>query len=777
MLLLLLSVPATAVTNIGVVTDGPRARSLIPMDVLQREINQLAAGEFDIRFPREKQLDGGWTQQGVRAALEQLLADPEVDIVLCAGITASNEAAKMQGLPKPVIASIVADRDLQDFPHADLSSGKKNFVYVTNFRSIDDDLRLFKQAVGFEHLAILADAETLRSIRALSVDKLQQLSSELGAPVIPVPVEDSVAEALAAIPAGTDAVFVTPLLRFDDRAMRELAQGLISRKLPSFSLFGVREIESGLLMASRGRPEDIIRVSRRIALNIQRILLGEEPGDLPMALQANSRLAINMRTAAAIGYSPSFSILSNSEQYFREEFDEGDPLTLLEAMRRAVEVNLGLRASAYDPLIAGEDVRLARSALIPQLDVGADWVRMNPERTFPGFQAENSIDASAEFRQLIYSDDAWAAWQISRYLENAAGEEYGIAVLDTLKAAGQSYMNLLRAIALEDVRRSNLEVTRTNLSLATVRESIGFSGRADVLRWRSRLALDQRDLIEVESARHQAENALNQVLNRPQSGRIRPLDSSVEATLAPFSEPRFTALIDNEQVWLAFQDFIVGKGLLDAPELSVVDHLIEAGERQVQASKRRYWVPELALVANGSSNVNRSGAGSQDAPGLISWSDRSWNIGVQANLPIFSGGALRANLNRSQYALRKQRQTREAVEEQIETRIRIALHQVGSSYSAIELSLAAAEASSENLSIVTDAYSKGAVSVTDLIDAQNAALAADLSAAEARYVYLIDLLEVLRAAGNFNLIFDPGYMSEWYAEAEEFFRERGIFLN
>ncbi len=773
---LLLMGVASAETVIGVVTDGPGARALIPMDVLQAEIRALTAEEFDIRFPLDKRLDGGWTQEGARAALERLLADPDVDIVLCAGIAASNEAAKISVLPKPVMATIVADRELQKFPKANLSSGKKNFVYLTNFRNIDDDLRLFRQAVAFDHLAILADAETLRSVQALSARKLQQLSSELGSPITPVLVKDSVAEALAAIPAEVDAVYITPLLRFDDQAMLELAQGLIDRKLPSFSLFGISEIESGVLMAAGGRPEDIIRVTRRIALNIQRILLGEEPGDLPMALQGSSRLAINMRTAAAIGYSPSFSILADSEQFFLQGADDGEPLTLLEAMQQAIETNLGLRVSSYDPLLAAEDVRLARSSLVPRLDLDAQWLKINTERTFPGLQAETSVDANLQFRQLIYSDEAWAAWQIARYLENAAGEEYGIAILDTLKAAGQSYMNLLRSIALEDVRRSNLEVTRANLALARVRESIGFSGRSDVLRWQSSLSLDQRDLLAAESAKHQAENILNQVLNRSHSSRIKPLESSVQSTLSQFSQPRFTVLIDNEQVWLAFQDYIVSKGLEDAPELNLADRLIEAGERQVQASTRRFWVPQFELVASGSDNLTRSGAGSGNLSGLIDWSDQSWSLGVQARLPIFSGGALRAGLSRSRYALKQQRQTREAVEQQIETRIRVAMHRVGSSYAAIDLSIAAAEASSENLDIVTDGYSKGAVSVTELIDAQNVALAAELAAAEARYVYMIDLIDVLRAAGNFQLILDPLYLGAWYSEVEDFFKDRGIFL-
>ncbi len=90
-----------------------------------------------------------------------------------------------------------------------------------------------------------------------------------------------------------------------------------------------------------------------------------------------------------------------------------------------------------------------------------------------------------------------------------------------------------------------------------------------------------------------------------------------------------------------------------------------------------------------------------------------------ARLPVFNGGALRADLNKQRYGLRQAEDQRAFIEQDVETRIRVSLEQVSSSYSAIDLTAEAARASTENLEIIIDAYSKGARSVTDLIDAQN----------------------------------------------------------
>lgn len=771
----LLSTPdANTATVVGIVSDGPQVRQLIPIEAIEAEIAVLTGDEFDVRLPAVKRRDGGWTRDGIRVALQQLLEDRDVDIVVCLGLLSCNEVASLPNLPKPVIAPVVVDPKLQGFPLRGAASGKPNFVYITNFNTVDDDLQVFQKAVGFEQLAILADSTSMEAMGRFRDRKREQLAADLGVQITVVPVRDTLDGVIAEIPSGIDAVYVTPLPRFDAENLRQLAGTLIERKLPSFSLLGVTEVAQGLLMANGGRQQDMLRLARRIALNIHSILLGNRPEDIPVALQQTRRLAINMRTAEAIGYFPRYAIVSDAELLFAEELEAGIPLGLVEAMKDAVEANLSLQAAGFDPLLAEEDVRLSRSELLPQVQVGAGWTQIDEDRANPLFQSEKSTDVGLTGQQLIYSDDVWAGYRISQYLKSATDENYRAAVLDTLQASGRTYLDLLRAIARERIQRSNLELTRTNLGLARVRQSIGFSGRADVLRWESQIALDRRNSIDAEASRRQAANRLNQVLHRPPAERIEPLDASVESSLAIFMQPRFLALIDNAQVWATFQEFVVQQGLQRAPELGQVDQLILAGARQLTAAGRRYWLPEFTVQASGSENLNRSGAGSNIAP--LGLDDTAWSVSVFASLPVLSGGALRADLNRSRYSLRQLEDRRAAVAEDVETRIRVTMEEASSTYIAIELTAAAAAASAENLGIVTDLYSQGSVSVTDLIDAQNAALSADLSAAEAKYNYLLAVIDVLRTAGDFSLLLDPRFANEWFADIEAFFRAEGVPL-
>ena len=107
----------------------------------------------------------------------------------------------------------------------------------------------------------------------------------------------------------TDAVYVYPLIQLPPgETPRRLVQALIDRRLPSFSYWGRPEVELGLL-ASLYPGEGFDRLGRRVALNVQRILMGEDPGTLPVGFERRQRSSLNVETARAIGVFPSWERL------------------------------------------------------------------------------------------------------------------------------------------------------------------------------------------------------------------------------------------------------------------------------------------------------------------------------------------------------------------------------------------------------------------------------------------------------------------------------------
>ena len=753
------------VARIGIVLDGPTSRPIFSRDQVRAEIAALLEGEWQVVLGEETTVRGDWTLAGARRALAAQLADERIDLVVTLGVLSSHAAAGFDSLPKPVVAALVADPALQGFPLENGASGKRNFTYLTDFRSIEEQLLAFGKAVPIEHLAILADVDILAAMPRLSAVKREQAREALGAHVEIVPVSDSLQPVYERLERA-DAVFVTPLNRFDSDEMRGLAEALIELGLPSFSMLGGEELDYGLLMSFGGDEQASIAATRRIALDVQRMLLGDDAADIPVKLNHVPRLNINMAVAARIGYEPDFSVIQDARLLNPQPGRWGDELSFSQALTMAVQQNRRLQVAGFGPELAGTRLDSARSQLLPSLGLEASQSRIDADRAL--LRPERSTDLRVNARQILYSDDAVADWRAAGREVDASVLDFRSRTLDIMQAAGEAYLQVLRTRAVFDVRRANLDITRRNLQLARVRESIGYSGRADVLRWESRLASERVSLIETETSVHRAGVRFGQLLGVSQKQPPRPSADSVDSTLGYFRSEHFGRLIDSPSSLDRFREFLVAEALARSPELEGLDERIAAQERRRLAAQRKRYIPELALEAGAGERIRASGAGTEPLLPPLQQDDHSWNISLTATWPIFTGGALRTRLSTAELELGRLEAERYALQEEIEARMRLALHATGGSFMSIGLNEDAARAARESLDIVSDAYARGAVSITDLLEAQDALLNAQLAVENARYGYLIDLMSVLRAAADFRLILEPGYREDFLRQASAF---------
>jgi outer membrane protein TolC len=206
------------------------------------------------------------------------------------------------------------------------------------------------------------------------------------------------------------------------------------------------------------------------------------------------------------------------------------------------------------------------------------------------------------------------------------------------------------------------------------------------------------------------------------------------------------AYIGTPAKWERFMAYVVDAALTQAPEIAQSE----------------------AIVAGNAHAASRRGAGSSSLAGAP---DRdSWSIALQASLPLFAGKRRSAELAQARHDLAAAELDRATLTDAIEARARVVLHRTAASYPSISLSREAAGAADENLSMVADAYARGVVSVTELIDAQDAALEAGLAAADAKYGFLADFVGVLRAMSEFDILLDPESRETWYRRVDEWFR-------
>jgi outer membrane protein TolC/ABC-type uncharacterized transport system substrate-binding protein len=743
--------------TIGVALDGPWDRNDIISGTIEQEVLRLAGDQGQVTFPADKRRVADWTFAGASASVDTLLADPEVDMVLAAGPLSSAYVIRRPGLPKPVIAIFVPDPVAQTLPREldandDRVSGIPNLTYVTYSGNAPHAFSRFAEVAPFEHLAVLIMDELLAAEPTLATPA----PGVSGFRMTVVPASASADEILARLPDDVDAVFVTPITHMPPEEFDRLVQALIDRKLPSFSFWGRTEVERGLL-TSIYADTDYERMGRRVAIDVQRLLEGEAAADLPVDFVRGERLSLNMTTARAIDVHPSWEIYTEAELIGEFEDGEARRLNLTTVAGEAILSSLALAAADHAINAGAQEVRAAGSVFRPQLSFLTATQVIDEDRAAASFGSapQRALAATATASQLLYSDAARANVEIREHQQMARRYASDEAKLDAVHQAVVAYLNVLRANTFERIQRDNLITTRSHLELAQARLRLGVGRQQEVLRWESQLATNRRDVISANAGRNQAQLELNRLLDRPLEEPFVLDDVDLRESSLLTSAEQLDPFVNNPFAFDIFRNFMADEALRTAPELRQLDEAIRAQTRASSAASRALWSPTVGLQFD-MSTITSGGAGSTlqlpfEVPVPPTAPNRlNWTFGVSASLPVFSGGARYADIARTSFELSRLRVERRAAANLVEQRLRSTLHAAGASHAGIRLTEDAADAATRNLDLVEEAYTRGAVSIIDLIDAQNAQLTAEQRAASAIYDYLVDLMNAQRAVGQFD---------------------------
>ncbi len=280
-------------------------------------------------------------------------------------------------------------------------------------------------------------------------------------------------------------------------------------------------------MAGTAPASDYPRLARKVSLLIQRLLDGEPAGLLDATFEVGDQLTINMATARAIRYFPTWDILTEAVLLHSEIRAPDRKLDLLSAAREALEANADL-VVADQAIAAGEhEVRKTLGPLLPNASIalGAQLIDSDRARASNGANPQFAMNVSGEISQLIYSDKAWANREVAEILQDRRVVERRAVALDVTLEVTQAYFDVLRVHSAQRIRKQDLSRTREHLELARRRQRLGASGAADVYRWESELANARTDVIAANTQIELARMNLNRLLRRPMEERFDPQDA------------------------------------------------------------------------------------------------------------------------------------------------------------------------------------------------------------------------------------------------------------
>ncbi|MCP4402170.1 MAG: TolC family protein [bacterium] len=552
----------------------------------------------------------------------------------------------------------------------------------------------------------------------------------------------------------------------------------------SFSHLGYDDVEKGVL-ATIAPKNDFQRLSRRIALNVQRSLEGEDPGELSVYFlkEGEEQLVINMESARKIDFYPTFATKVDALLLHEEPEDIVRQLTLNDAIHEALEMNLELLSKEQELKAGEENISIANALRLPQFDLSLNGSIINEDRASAmAFGASEQVfSGSAGLTQLIYSDKANANITIQTYLQHNLEDQLEQTTLDITLLAGSAYLNILRAKTLLTIQKDNLKVTNSNLDVARTRVSVGMAGKGELYRWEAELAGSRQDVLDAENSLKQAEFNLNRILHRAQEELFGTAESAMSDPFLLDENP-LVANIDNSRDFTLFRNFAVEMGLENAPELAQIDSAIDAQKRLISSLQREYTIPSVALQGDltgifakggeGSDGIDTEGLPPALADAFSSPDDVGWFIGVGVSLPVFSGGGKRAEHRQAKLELEKLLTDRAVIAEQLEQRIRAYIYQTGNSYEKIRYARDAAEAARKTLDLVTKSYLEGLASILDVIDAQNTTLIAEELVADNMYNFLQDLMNSQRATNRFDFLLSEEERQATWQKFDAYLQEK-----
>ncbi|WP_268122570.1 TolC family protein [Roseivirga pacifica] len=737
--------------TIGVLIDEdvPEVNRLY--DRLKNEVSAVVGEDAELRFPDEYFLVNNFNPELAKSQYKSL-EEGDPDIILAFGINSFMAISSFQTYAKPTIIFGNAPFDFLNIDNTRTSTGINNLSFIITPMTYKEDLKTFYDLYTYTNIGIAVDQSLNDVLPYEELIKPAFTNLDVSYKIIPFSNPQEIINELDSL----DALYLSGGFLLTDNEIKSLADTLIARGIPSFTTTHANDVVLGLLATNQSTENDD-QIIRRVALNIEAIINGENPSELPLFLDGQQGLTINYNTSEQLGLSIRYSLLATTTLVG----DLGKSMAevtydLPTVINEVIESNLNLQASSKSVALSEQDVKSAKSNYLPDVTATASSTYVDPEiaKISNGQNPEYQTQTAVTLNQTIYSPDASAGVRINRELKEAQQKQYEADQLNTIFEASNAYFNTLLAKATLIINEQNLELTKNNLKIATHNYEAGQAGKPDVLRFRSQLAQNTQSLIESVTGLKQTYFDLNQLLNQPMTREIEVEDVFLDqGTFERYNYDELKTILDNPNYFNAFSEFLVLEAKKNSPELQALDYNLNANDFSLRRAANGRFAPTLALQGQYQYYIDRSGAGAEPSiPGFPAIPESNYYVGLNLSLPIFERNIQNINkqtatIQREQIMLNKQN-----TQLGLERNVNVAVLQLINQIANLEVSKVSEEAARETLELTQDAYSRGAVNVVQLLDAQTNYLRARIANATAVYTYLISALQLERTIGYFFML-------------------------
>lgn len=259
-------------------------------------------------------------EQIKKEILHRLETEHDVDFLLVLGTRAAKVICSLE-TDVPIMVLGTTDPVESKIVKSMVDSGRENLIAFINSGWYRRQVQSFHNFFSFQRLGIVyEDTQIGRNVIALQ--EIEEASEEGGFELVRChtqmsgeaeTVSDGVAQChRRLLKQGVDAVYITVSVSMRPHQMRKILNPLVEAAIPTFSQEGIEAVKNGALMCfvDTGREGDV--AARAIVAFTKGIALGT----ISQVFQMPIFLAVNLRTAAAIGWNPSLEVLLSIDQFY-----------------------------------------------------------------------------------------------------------------------------------------------------------------------------------------------------------------------------------------------------------------------------------------------------------------------------------------------------------------------------------------------------------------------------------------------------------------------------
>lgn len=279
-------------------------------------------------FKKDAYYSSNWKdnlrKQQVKILIDRLNITKDIDLMIAMGTWAGQDLSKDLH-HVPTIALAISEALSSGIIESYENSGYDHIHARVDPLRYERQVEIFHDIMAFKKLGIMYE-DTVRGRSYASVDKIESVAKQQGFEIIRCFIQKGVDDKLIAeqeaircfseLCKKADAIYVTLHMGINSRSLPILVETANQAGIPTFSQAGSEEVKYGLLMSIS--QAEYKYVGQYHAQTMAKIFNGAKPGELSQFFEEPSQIALNLKTAAKIGYDPSVDILSAADEIYND---------------------------------------------------------------------------------------------------------------------------------------------------------------------------------------------------------------------------------------------------------------------------------------------------------------------------------------------------------------------------------------------------------------------------------------------------------------------------